>query len=64
MKRRVGVFFSYGENTKMKALMEEIIERGGMSTEEMIKRFEAIPLEEFIEGLKQKIRVKIKCRDI
>lgn len=64
MKIRDGVFFSDEENAKMEALMEEIIERGGMSTEEMIQRFEAIPFEQFIEDLKQKIRGKIKCRDI
>ena len=44
--------------------MEEIIERGGMSTEEMIQRFDAIPLGQFIENLRQKIREKIKCRNI
>lgn len=64
MKRRGGVFFSNEEKAKMEALMEEIIERGGMSTEEMIQRFEAMPFEQFIEDLKQKIRGKIKCRNI
>ena len=64
MIRRGRVFFSDEENAKMEAFKKEFLERGGMSTEEMIKRFEAIPLEEFIEDLKQKIRVKIKCRDI
>ena len=64
MIRRGGVFFSNEENAKMEALMEEIIERGGMSTEEMIQRFEAIPFEQFIEDLRKEIRGKIKCRDI
>ena len=36
--------------------MEEIIERGRMSTEEMIQRFEAIPFDQFIEDLRKEIR--------
>lgn len=56
MKRKDGVFFSNEENANMEAFKKEFMERGGMSTEEMIKRFEAIPLEEFIEDLRKEIR--------
>ena len=56
MKRRDGVFFSDEENANMEAFKNEFMERGGMSTEEMIKRFQAIPLEEFIEDLRQGIK--------
>lgn len=56
MKRRDGVFFSNEENAKIEAFKKEFQERGGMSTEEMIQRLDAIPLEQFIENLRQNIR--------
>ena len=56
MKIRDGVFFSNEENVNMEAFKKEFMERGGMSTEEMIKRFKVIPFEQFIEDLRKEIR--------
>ena len=56
MKRREGVFFSNEENAKIEAFKKEFQERGGMSTEEMMQRLDAVPLEQFIDDLRQCIK--------
>lgn len=44
------------ERKEIDLLLEEINAKGGMSTEELISRLDAIPFEEFMNNLSRKIR--------
>lgn len=44
------------ERQEIKLLKEEFEQRGGMTTEELIERLGAIPLDEFINNLRKKVR--------
>ena len=44
------------ERKEIDLLLEEINAKGGMSTEELIVRLDAIPFEEFMNNLSRKIR--------
>ena len=44
------------ERKEIDLLLEEIKVKGGMSTEELIVRLDAIPFEEFMNNLSRKIR--------
>ena len=44
------------ERKEIDLLLEEFNEKGGMSTEELIVRLDAIPFEEFMNNLSRKIR--------
>ena len=41
---------------EIELLIEEFNSRGGMSTEELITRLNAVPFDEFQEGLREKIQ--------
>lgn len=53
MKNRL--VLSESEELEIKSLNKDIA-NGGLSTEEMIARLNAVPFEEFQKGLKEKIR--------
>lgn len=44
------------EQREVDMFMEEFKERGGMSTEELISRLNAIPFDEFMNRMSEKIR--------
>lgn len=44
------------ELKELDLLKEEIQQKGGMTTEELIQRLKAIPFEEFMNNLSEKIR--------
>ena len=50
------IVMSDTERQHINLLEEEFNARGGMSTEELINRLNAVPFEEFQKGLKEKIQ--------
>ena len=44
------------ERKQVNLFMEEFKQSGGMSTEELIKKLNAVPLEEFINDLREEIQ--------
>lgn len=50
------VVLSESEQREVDLITEEFKARGGMSDEELISRFGAIPFEEFSNEIKEKIR--------
>jgi len=50
------VILNESEQREVDLITEEFKARGGMSTEELISRFGAIPFEEFSKEIKEKIR--------
>lgn len=50
------VILTESERKQVNLFMEEFKQSGGMSTEELIKKLNAVPLEEFINDLREEIR--------
>lgn len=50
------VVLTESEQREVDMITEEFKARGGMSTEELISRLKAIPFEEFMNKLSEKIR--------
>ena len=50
------VILTKSERKQVNLFMEEFKQSGGMSTEELIKKLNAVPLEEFINDLREEIR--------
>ena len=52
----LAVILSDSDHQAIELLIEEFNSRGGMSTEELLSRLDAVPFEEFQEELKEKIK--------
>ena len=50
------VILTESERKEVDLFMEEFKAKGGMSTEELISRLDAIPFEEFMNDMSQRIR--------
>lgn len=50
------VVLNESEQREVDLITEEFKAKGGMSTEELISRLDAIPFEEFMEKMSEKIR--------
>lgn len=50
------VVLSESERKEIELITEEMKRKGGMSTEELISRLDAIPFEEFMNDMSQRIR--------
>ena len=53
------VVLTESEEKKLNLIMDEIIQNGGLTTEQMIERFNAIPFEQFINNLREKVEIRI-----
>ena len=53
------VVLTESEEKKLNLIMDEIIQNGGLTTEQMIERFNAIPFEQFINNLREKVENRI-----
>ena len=50
------VVLSESERKEIELITEEMKRKGGMSTEELVSRLDAIPFEEFMNDMSQRIR--------
>ena len=55
-ERKDKMNFYSEEKIDINLLKEEIRQKGGMTTQELIERLGAIPFEDFINHLRQKVR--------